>query len=116
MPYWNTTGRSGRPFFIPDVRSHAATWQQFNRRTGSWPMLSIVTYCLRWTLMLTGVVVTIWYGNAKHDWTRTQGELAIVLIYVPFWFLWRLVERIAWNRNLRAAGRLRGARAFVSGR
>jgi hypothetical protein len=54
--------------------------------------------------MLIGIVAIIWYGNARHDWTRTQAELATLLILVPFWLLWRFIERIAWNRNLRQAG------------
>lgn len=90
--------------FISDVRSHAALWRRFNDKTGTWPILSITTYAVRFILLITGMVAIVWYGNVMHGWTRHQGGLALVLIVAPVLFAWFIIERMAWNHDLHKAG------------
>ena len=97
---------SSQPTLIPDIRAHLANWRQFRRATRGWPILSMITFLLRFVIMISGVVATLWYGVARHDWTKDEDEYFLIplAVLIPILILWYLVERIAWNRDLRRKG------------
>jgi ABC-type uncharacterized transport system permease subunit len=98
MNYWDGA-RPPRTF-----SSHAAVWRRFKNQTGGWPVLSIATYALRFILLLAGMVTIVWYGDVIHGWTRQQVGLAFALVLAPVVFIWFIIERMAWNHDLRKAG------------
>lgn len=105
MRYWNGQRYvENRPTLIPDIRSHLAVWRRFQQETRVLPVLSIATYFLRFVLMAAGVVGVLWYGVANHGWSKGQGLLAALLVLVPALIGWLIVERSAWNYDLRRHG------------
>ena len=98
MNYWDGA-RPARTF-----RSHAAVWRRLKNHTGGWPVLSIATYALRFILLLAGLVTIVWYGDVIHGWTRHQTGLALALTLAPIVFICLVIERMAWNHDLRKAG------------
>jgi hypothetical protein len=89
---------------IPGVRSHIEVWRRFKNATGTWPIISITTYALRFILLVAGMAVIIWYGDVIHGWTRHQVGLALAALLAPVIYVWFIVERTAWNHDLRKAG------------
>jgi hypothetical protein len=103
MVYWDGQRYvSSKPVLIPDIRKHVTNWRQFRRLTGAWPILSIATYLLRFVIITAGVVAILWYGVARHGWTKDQYFLLSFLVVIIF--CWFRVERMAWNRELRERG------------
>jgi hypothetical protein len=92
------------PTLIPDIRAHVANWRQFRRATGIWPVLSVATFLTRFLIMIAGVVAALWYGVARHGWTRGQYYLTSFAVLIPTLFFWFILERIAWNHDLRSKG------------
>jgi hypothetical protein len=92
------------PSVIPDIRAHVANWRQFRRATSTWPILSIGTFHMRFFLMIASVVGALWYGVARHGWTKNQYFLTSFAVLIPILFLWFIVERVAWNHELRRKG------------
>lgn len=99
MNYWDRL-RPPRKF----ISAHPTIWRRFKDQTGSWPVLSITTYALRFILLLAGMGAIIWYGDVIRGWTRHQVGLAFALILAPVLYVWFIIERIAWNHDLRKAG------------
>lgn len=89
---------------IPDIRAHAANWQQFRRLTGTWPILSIFTFLIRFVLITAIATFCVWYGLARHGWTGNQYYLMAIGIGIPLTGLWFIAERCAWNHDLRRKG------------
>ena len=105
MVYWNGQRYvPSAPTFIPDVRAHLANWQRFRTLTSTWPLLSIVAYLLRFIIMIAGVVVALWYGVRGHGWGKGQYYLTSLAVVIPVLFLWFILERKAWNRDLQRGG------------
>jgi len=92
------------PTLIPDIRAHLANWRRFQRATKPLPVLSILTFLTRFLIMIAGVVTALWYGVARHGWTEGHYYLISLAVMLPIVFLWFLVERIAWNHDLRRKG------------
>ena len=92
------------PTVIPDIRAHLANWRQFRKATGSWPLLSITTFLARFLIMIVGITAVLWCGAARHDWTKGQFFLVTFVVLVPVLIVWFLIERTAWNRDLRRKG------------
>jgi hypothetical protein len=104
MVYWDGQRYvSSKPVVIPDIREHVTNWRRFRRLTGAWPILSIATYLLRFVIIVATVIAALWYGVARHAWTRDQYFLSC-LVLIPILFCWFRVERMAWNRELRERG------------
>ena len=97
--------RSPRMLTAP-VRSHVALWRRYKDRTGSWPILSMATYALRFILLLVGMGAIIWYGDLIHGWGRHRVGFAIAVILGPVLYVWFIIERMAWKQDLRKAGTL----------
>lgn len=102
MPHYNFgTGRyeSNPPVIRPSIRAHTATWRKYYRHTGTWPVLSVAIYALRFVLVLVGVGICVWYSETRA-WTKPRivgaALVACVLIY-----LWLKFEVFIWNRELR---------------
>jgi hypothetical protein len=92
------------PTVIPDIRAHVANWRQFRRATRSWPVVSTSTFLMRFVIIIGGVVGALWYGVARHGWTGTNYYLTSFAVLIPILFLWFILERIAWNHDLRRKG------------
>lgn len=104
MVYWDGQRYVSRtPTVIPDIRIHLENWREFNKVTRSWPVLSIAAYAMRFVIMIGGVVFALWYA-IHHDLTKGQGALIGLVVSLPALFGWFLVERAAWNHNLRQRG------------
>jgi hypothetical protein len=101
MTYWD--GVRAPRSFIPDVRSHLALWRRFNEQAGTWPILSIATYVLRPMVLAAEIIVLVWYSK-NHGWRRSQNGVAVLLILFPILLIWFIIERIAWNHDLRRNG------------
>ena len=91
------------PTVIPDIRAHIANWKHYHRATRVWPVLSIVTFLMRLVLLLAGVAFCLWYGVARHGWTGNEYYLISLGTGLPILLLWYLLERAAWNHDLRNA-------------
>ena len=89
------------PTVIPDIRAHIANWDRYHRATGIWPALSIITFLMRFILLIGTIIFAIWYGVAGHSWTKDDYWLFALGVALPLIFLWYLVERTAWNYDLR---------------
>lgn len=105
MVYWDGQRYVTRsPTIIPDIRTHVANWQRFKKETGRWPLLSIAMYVLRFVLIMAAVVVALSYGVVGHNWTRDRYYLTLFTFGMPLLFVWFILERKAWNRDLRREG------------
>jgi hypothetical protein len=101
MVYWDGKRYvSSKPVLIPDIRNHVTNWPRFRRLTGAWPILSIATYLLRFVIIMAGMFAALWYGVARHGWTKEQYFLLSFLALIPILFCWFLVERMAWDVSL----------------
>src|SRR5579872_1060486 len=85
------------------VRVHAENWRRFHKAAGTWPVISIATYLLRFLLIVTAVVLGIWY-QVHRDLTKGQGLLFYLAVVLPVIFIWFIVEQLAWNHDLRQKG------------
>jgi hypothetical protein len=95
---------SSTPTIISDIRAHVANWRQFKKATTEWTILSISTFLMRFVIVVAGIVTALWYGVARHGWGRDQYFLISLGALIPIMFLWFLVERAAWNHDLRTGG------------
>jgi hypothetical protein len=93
-----------KPTLVPDIRGHLANWRQFRKATSTWPVLSILIFLMRFVIMIAGVIISLWYGVARHGWTKDQYFLISFAVLIPILFLWFLLERVAWNHELRNKG------------
>lgn len=93
-----------RPTLIPDIRAHVANWNHYRRATGVWPVLSILTFLTRFALLIVGVAVAIFCGVMRRGWTSNEYYLISIGATLPIILLWYLVERAAWNHDLRTRG------------
>jgi len=87
---------------VPDLRDHVANWSRFKKKTGGWPALSITTYVMRFMLMIGGLISASWYGAFHLSKTQVGVTCLVVLLFV--FIVWSIVERSAWNRDLRRTG------------
>ena len=88
---------------IADVRTHAANWREFQRRTGFAPRASIALYLMRFVLVLSGLASVAWYWR-KSDWTLGRGLAICVPAMLGFLVIWTTLERRTWNYELRSKG------------
>jgi membrane protein YdbS with pleckstrin-like domain len=89
------------PALVPDVRAHLANWRQFYKATKTWPVLSIIAFLLRFVILIAAVIASLFYGFVREDWSRDKTFLIFLGILIPALILWYLVERAAWNHDLR---------------
>ena len=88
---------------IADIRTHAANWREFERRTGFAPRASIALYLLRFVLIILGMGVATWYW-LKRDWTLGHGLAICLPALLGFLAIWTTLERRTWNHELRSKG------------
>jgi len=91
------------PTLIPDIRAHLANWRQFRKVTSVWPFLAMSTFFMRFVIMIAAMAATLWYGVVHRDWTKGE-YLASFALLIPILILWFLIERLAWNHDLRRMG------------
>jgi hypothetical protein len=106
MIYWSYSQNRyvcSTPTIIPDIRAHVANWRQFRRATSTWPFLSIATFLMRFLIIISGTIAALWYAD-HHDWTKNGTFLALFAVVLPVAFLWFILERAAWNHDLRQKG------------
>jgi hypothetical protein len=93
---------ASNPTLIPDVRAHLANWRRFQKATKTWPVLSIATFLLRFVIIVAAVIALLWYGD-RQAWTKNEYLLTSFGL-LPIALLWFLLERVAWNHDLRRKG------------
>jgi hypothetical protein len=104
MVFWDGQSyRPSSPTLIPDVRAHVGNWRRFEKATGVWPVLSIAAYATRYFLMIVGVSCAVWYAE-RRNLTKGQGLLVCLAALVPVLFGLFILERVAWNHELRQKG------------
>ena len=59
---------------------------------------------MRFVLVIAGVAAAIFYGVMRRGWTSNEYYLISIGVMLPILLLWYLVERAAWNRDLRTRG------------
>src|SRR5438270_18841 len=78
-------GRSYRgpaPVIIPDMRTHADVWKQYNLRTGKWPVTSMLLFASRFVFILLASATSgfllrqSFFASTKH---LIAGLLALAL-------------------------------------
>lgn len=57
-------------------------------------------------IILSVFIAAIWYGVALHDWTKGEYFLVSLGVLFPILVVWFLVERLAWNHDLRRKGKV----------
>jgi len=85
------------------LRDWAATirkWKDFRQKTGAWPFFSIVASLLHTMGYVVGIVFLIWYSE-KHRWSNNHFALILVVVLLPYVFVW------AWLQNRIYMGELR---------
>jgi len=55
---------------------------------------------MRFVIIVSCVIAVLWYG-VYHDWDKNHIFLVYFAIVIPVIFLWYLLERMAWNHDLR---------------
>jgi len=104
MGYWDGTRyRNTQPVLIPDVRQHLLLWRHFNKATGSWPVLSMAAFGIRFVVIIAGVALLLWYGEL-HRFSKGQEFGLALLLLLPATLLWFGVELLVWNYDLRKKG------------
>ena len=88
---------------IANAQSHIANWSRFKQQMKVWPWLSITTYITRFVLLIGGVIFAVRYVG-RHGMTKDQGIIYLLVVLVPFVFVWLFVERAVWNHELREQG------------
>jgi len=101
MAYWDPLYPART--LVADIRTHVTNWRRFKKATRTWPVISITAYVLRFFLIITGVILAIWY-EARHDLTKGQSSLVYLAVLLPVILTWFIAEQIAWNRDLRQKG------------
>ena len=91
------------PTLVPDVRAHIATWRRFRKITGAWPTLSMITFIMRFVIMIIGVTIAVAYAE-RHSLGKGEGLLICFSLLLPTLFGWFLIETGAWNYELRRKG------------
>ena len=91
-----------------DAAASIRRWREFKRRTGEWPLASIVASLLQITVFIIGGAFLLVYGG-RHGWSKDRFALVFILMLVPFVFLWGSLQdriRLAEVRRAHARGRL----------
>jgi hypothetical protein len=100
-------------FFWPELRWFVArinNWQEFARRTGRIPTLSILTYFIHLAFSLFVLALVIWYSAQRH-WSNwifigCVAPLAIADSYALDWLLSKVrIYEIVRYRSRRSAKR-----------
>jgi hypothetical protein len=66
---------------FPSLRRFLATlrdWKEYKRRTGKWPMLSILFWFVHGAFLLGSAGFLVWFG-VGHHWSRTKWILIVGL-------------------------------------
>jgi hypothetical protein len=93
------------------LRDWAATirkWKEFRRETGTWPLLSIVASSLHTMGYVVGVVFLIWYSE-KHRWSNNHFALILLVVLLPYVFVWAWFQNKIYLSELRRARSQRGS-------
>jgi hypothetical protein len=59
---------------------------------------------MRFVIIIAGVIASLWYGVARHGWTGNQYYVISFVVLIPICIAWFLLERVAWNYDLRRKG------------
>jgi hypothetical protein len=79
-------------------------WKDFRQKTGTWPVFSIAASSLHTMGYIVGIVFLIWYSE-KHRWSNNHFALILVVVLIPYVFVW------AWVQNKNYIGELRRAKS-----
>ncbi len=88
------------PRTIINVRDRLTAFKEFKRRTGAWPVFSIVLHVARYVVMLGIISVLFWYGR-QHPGESGRTMFAFLVVAPLFILLWTLIESVVWNYELR---------------
>jgi len=89
-----------------DLRDWAATirkWKEFRRRTGKWPLFSIVASILHTASFIFGGAFLIWY-SVEQGWSKNHFLLILLAVISPYVFVWAWLQKKIYLSELRRAG------------
>lgn len=84
---------------VNDVRSRSASFNEYKRRTGVWPFLSMVLYPCRFALLVGCIFLIRWYSS-RHDLSELGSLLAYFALAFSAGLLWLRFELSVWNWEL----------------
>lgn len=91
-----------KPSLIPRLRAYRANWRLFHKATGTWPVLSIGVFTFRCGIVIIALITFLKYATARHGLKSLFFRRFVILILIAS--AWFLVERVAWNYDLRRKG------------
>lgn len=85
---------------VLNVNDRMTAFKEYKRRTGVWPVFSVVLHVARFVLMFAAVSFLFWYGR-RPGASVNQITLGFLLVSLPAILLWTLLESVIWNYELR---------------
>jgi hypothetical protein len=86
---------------VRTVSNRMTAIKEFKRKTGVWPVYSLVMHVTRYVLMLAIITLVFWYSR-RHPETPGQSTLIFLVAAPLFILLWNVLESLVWNYELRA--------------
>ena len=93
------------------LRDWAATirkWKEFRHRTGAWPFFSIAASSVHTIGFVVGVGFLIWYAG-EHRWSNNHFGLILLVLLLPYVFVWAWLRDRIYLFELRRAGHPMGS-------
>lgn len=67
-------------------------WRRYRRRTGVWPVLSMVGQVLHFAAWLGVIAFMVWY-SVEHKWSKTTSLLATLAVILAEMLLWDTIRK-----------------------
>jgi hypothetical protein len=74
-------------------------WREYRRRTGVWPVLSMVGHVVHFAVWLAVLAFVVWYG-VEHSWSKTRFLLVLLPVSLIDVFLWDNVRKAIRMREI----------------
>lgn len=91
--------------FIQDGRATLRGWAEYKHQTGKLPWVSITVHFSNLVIVLSGIVFLVWCGG-KYQWSRWQFVGILVLVGLPYGFLWSSIKGKVKLNQIRNGRRL----------
>jgi hypothetical protein len=90
---------------MSDSRATLRGWAEYRRSTGRLPWQSIMIHFLNWVVVLSGMAFLIWWDQRNH-WSQWKFVGVMLLVGLPYVFLWSSLNRRVKLNQMRDARRL----------